>query len=132
MADATTAAARLHPVAQRLDQLTKQIWDDINANDVVDAAPTDGGYLSDFVAIPPATEFCATDSVVTPAEGARFNVRMLRIVNGADGSSGVHNPFLAEALLRANIDELKASIPRAPGGQGSCAGNHERAAWRDN
>ena len=87
----------------------------MNANDVVDAAPTDGGYLSDVVAIPPATEFSATDSVISPAEGARFNVRMLRIVDGADGSSGVHNPFLAEALLRANIDELQGHLPRASG-----------------
>jgi hypothetical protein len=94
-----------------MDQLTKQIWDDINANDTVDPAPTDAGYLSDFTAIPPATEFSATDGRVSPAEGARFNVRMLRIVDGADGSSGVHNPFMAEALLRANIDELQATYP---------------------
>ena len=113
-ASATQAVQAFTTVTQRLDQLTKQIWDDINANDVVDAAPTDGGYLSDVAAIPPATEFSPTDNIITPAEGARFNVRMLRIVNGADGSSGVHNPFLAEALLRANIDELKARYPGLP------------------
>jgi hypothetical protein len=73
----------------------------------------DAGYLADVVAIPPA-EFLATDGRVSPAEGARFNVRMLRIVDGADGSSGVHNPFLAEALLRANIDELQATYPGLP------------------
>jgi hypothetical protein len=33
---------------------------------------------------------------------------------GVDGSSGVHNPFLAEALLRANIDELQATYPGLP------------------
>ena len=112
-ASATQAVLAFTTVSQRLDQLTNQIWEDINADDVVDAAPTDGGYLSDFVAIPP-TEYLPTDSTITPAEGARFNVRMLRLVNGKDGSSGVHNPFLAEALLRANIDELKATYPALP------------------
>ncbi|HEX7336920.1 MAG TPA: hypothetical protein VF252_06905, partial [Gemmatimonadales bacterium] len=34
--------------------------------------------------------------------------------DGADGSSGVHNPFMAEALLRANIDELQAAYPGLP------------------
>lgn len=111
--DATTAAAAFNLSRQRMDQLTKQIWDDLNANDTVDVAPTDGGYLSDFVSIPP-TEFSATDGRISPAEGARFNVRMLRIVAGADGSSGVHNPFMAEALLRANIDELQATYPGLP------------------
>jgi hypothetical protein len=33
---------------------------------------------------------------------------------GVDGSSGVHNPFLAEALLRADIDELQATYPGLP------------------
>ena len=54
------------------------------------------------------------DSTTTPAEGARFNVRMLREEDGADGSHGVHNPFLAEALLRANIEELVAVYPGLP------------------
>ena len=33
---------------------------------------------------------------------------------GVDGASGVHNPFLAEALLRADIDELQATYPGLP------------------
>jgi hypothetical protein len=45
------------------------------------------------------------DNKITAAEGARFNWNTLR-EGGPDGSHGVHNPFLAEALLRANIDEL--------------------------
>jgi hypothetical protein len=101
-----------------MDQLTKQIWDDINENDILEAAPTDGGYLSDFTLIPP-TEYVTTDSRVSPAEGALFNVRMLEpgprpLGGGVDGSSGVHNPFLAEALLRANIEELQATYPGLP------------------
>jgi hypothetical protein len=109
---ATSAVSALALSKQRLDQLVAQIWNDSNGNDVVEAAPTDGGYLSDFVNVPP-TEYAPTDGRISPAEGARFNVRMLR-EGGADGSHGVHNPFLAEALLRANIDELRAAYPGLP------------------
>jgi hypothetical protein len=116
--DASAAAAAFNLSSQRMDQLTKQIWNDINENDTLEAAPTDGGYLSDFTLIPP-TEYVTTDSRVSPAEGALFNVRMLEpgprpLGGGVDGSSGVHNPFLAEALLRANIDELQATYPGLP------------------
>jgi len=111
----TSAVSAFTLSSQRLDQLTKQIWDDKNANDVLEAAPIDGGYLSDFVNIPP-TEFSTTDGRISPAEGATFNVRMLRpgpreLGGGVDGSSGVHNPFLAEALLRADIEELQTTYP---------------------
>jgi hypothetical protein len=109
--DATSAVSAFTLSRQRLLQLTTEIWDDKNGNDAIDAAPTDGGYLSDVVNIPP-TEYVTNDSKITPAEGARFNVRMLRENDPhADGSFGVHNPFLAEALLRANIEELKATYP---------------------
>jgi hypothetical protein len=117
-ASTTVAVAAFTLISQDLDRLTKQIWDDKNGDDVIDAAPVDGGYLSDFVTIP-ATEYSTTDTRTTPAEGARFNVRMLRPGpreegGGVDGSSGVHNPFLARALLGANIDELQATYPGLP------------------
>jgi len=116
--DASTAAAAFASSRDLLDQLTKQIWDDKNANDTVEPAPTDGGYLSDFTNVPP-TEYVTGDNHVTPAEGALFNVRMLRpgpreLGGGVDGSSGVHNPFLARALLSADIDELRATYPGLP------------------
>ena len=107
--NATTAVAAFTGISQDLDRLTKQIWDDKNGDDVVDGTPTDGGYLADKVNVPD-TNYVVTDSKITPAEGARFNVRMLR-EGGADGSHGVHNPFLARALLGANIDELQAAYP---------------------
>ena len=110
--DATSAVAAFNLSDQRLDQLTAQIWDDRNGNDAVDAAPIDGGYLSDLTNVP-LTEYSPSDGRTSPAEGARFNVRMLRS-NGADGSHGVHNPFLAEALLRATIEELQNSYPGLP------------------
>jgi hypothetical protein len=117
-ADASAAAAAFASSRQLLDQLTKQIWDDKNGNDTLEAAPTDGGYLSDFTNVP-ATEYVSGDNHITPAEGALFNVRMLRpgpreLGGGVDGSSGVHNPFLARALLSADIDELRAAYPGLP------------------
>jgi predicted CXXCH cytochrome family protein len=57
----------------------------------------------------------AADRVITPLDGAEFNVRTFGenaagdfvIASGnTDRSHTVHNPFLAEALLRANIEEL--------------------------
>ena len=56
------------------------------------------------------SEFNYKDNVITEAEGVLFNVRMIaegRYANG-DGSFGVHNPFLAQSLLTASIDVLKA------------------------
>ena len=140
--DATAAVSAFSLSAQRLDQLTKQIWDDVNGNDAIDpdstacstlvlpcANPTgspatddanranwDAGLLArtDIIAnTGPGSQYITNDNTITPAEGARFNVRMLR-EGGADGSSGVHNPFLAEALLRADIEELQATYPGLP------------------
>jgi predicted CXXCH cytochrome family protein len=57
----------------------------------------------------------AGDRRITPLDGAEFNVRTFGenaagdfvIASGnTDRSHTVHNPFLAEALLRANIEEL--------------------------
>jgi hypothetical protein len=159
--DATAAVSAFTLSAQRLDQLTKQIWDDVNGNDAIDPDSTacsagarrirvgavtdtvpcsnptlpgsdpddaenranwDAGLLARTDIIPTITgiptisdtnQYVTNDATITPAEGARFNVRMLR-EGGADGSSGVHNPFLAEALLRATIDELQAEYPGLP------------------
>jgi hypothetical protein len=137
--NATAAVAAFTVITQDVDRLTKQIWDDVNVNDTIDpdstacsalalpcANPTgstttdstnranwDAGFLArtDLV---PATEYVTNDNKITPAEGARFNVRMLRIEGGADGSHGVHNPFLARALLGADITELQATYPGLP------------------
>jgi predicted CXXCH cytochrome family protein len=68
----------------------------------------------------------AGDRVITALDGAEFNVRTFgENANGdfvissgnTDRSHTVHNPFLAEALLRANIEELTAlygSLPWFP------------------
>jgi hypothetical protein len=137
-ASATQAVQVFTGITQDLDRLTKEIWDDKNANDAIDpdstacsalalpcANPTgnpatddanranwDDGLLARTDLIP-GTEYVTNDNKITPAEGARFNVRMLR-EGGADGSHGVHNPFLARALLGADITELQTTYPGLP------------------
>ena len=137
-ADATTAVSAFTLITQDLDRLTKEIWDDKNGNDAVDpdstacstlalpcANPTgtpatddanranwDAGLLARTDLIP-AAEYATNDNKISPAEGARFNVRMLR-EGGSDGSHGVHNPFLARALLGADITEIQATYPGLP------------------
>ncbi|HEY7193777.1 MAG TPA: hypothetical protein VH439_08550, partial [Gemmatimonadales bacterium] len=65
------------------------------------------------------------DRVITASDGAEFNVRAVgedasgnfvagTSVAGGDRSHTVHNPFLAEALLRANIEELTALYGSQP------------------
>jgi predicted CXXCH cytochrome family protein len=50
-------------------------------------------------------EFSTTDNKITVGEGANFNAGLL----SGDGSRGVHNPFLIEALLNASITALKST-----------------------
>jgi hypothetical protein len=160
-ASASVAVAAFTGLSQDLDRLTKQIWDDRNANDAVDPDSTacaagalrirrgetatdtipcanlpetppeqatenranwDAGLLARTDLIPtigPTSQYNPTDGTISPAEGARFNVRMLRLEDGADGSNGVHNPFLARALLGATIVELQDRYPGLPSASAS-------------
>lgn len=110
-AGAAQAVAAFANDSTILDNLTRIIWDDKNKNDQVDGAPMDGGLLADKVHVPDTNY--TNNAITTPAEGAVFNVRMLR-VGGEDGSYGVHNPFLSQGLLRANIVELLNAYPGLP------------------
>jgi predicted CXXCH cytochrome family protein len=64
----------------------------------------------------------ANDRVITPVDGAEWNVRAFgedslgNILSGSttDRSHTVHNPFFAEAMLRANIAELTALYGSQP------------------
>ncbi len=63
----------------------------------------------------------AGDRVITPLDGAEFNVRAVGedatgtpFGSTSDRSHTVHNPFLAEALLRANVEELTALYGAQP------------------
>lgn len=109
------AAGRLVGARADIEALAAQIWVDTDHDQTIDAAPTDAGYLAIIRRDRPAELTNAT--VITPARGAEFNVKTFgeRYSNG-DKSLGVHNPFLARALLAANITELRAAygLPAPP------------------
>jgi predicted CXXCH cytochrome family protein len=110
------AAGRLAGARGDIESLAAQIWVDANHNETIDPAPTDAGYLA-IIRRDRPTELTTT-TVTTPARGAEFNVRTFaegRYANG-DKSLGVHNPFLARALLAANIIELRGAygLPAPP------------------
>lgn len=108
-ANANSAASALANSRGNIDLLVDQIWTDLDGDKAVDPAPIDGGYLATIRASTPAA--FASDNIISAAEGALFNVRLVGegFDSHADGSFGVHNPFLALALLRANIQELQAT-----------------------
>ncbi len=110
------AAGRLALARSEIETLSAQIWTDLNGNQSIDAAPVDGGYLAIIKRDRPAE--LSNPTVITPARGARFNVTTFgenRYANG-DRSRGVHNPFLARALLGASINELRTAyaLPAPP------------------
>ncbi len=94
----------------RLRSLSHDLWVDVNHNETVDAFPTDSGILARVKAN--TTDLNPSNSVITAADGAEFNVKLVGedtlgfLYSNGDKSHGVHNPFIAEALLRANVDEL--------------------------
>jgi len=70
--------------------------------------------------------------VITAARGAEFNVKTFgenRYSNG-DRSKGAHNPFLARALLGANINELRTryALPAPPASVSALVEQSLRAA----
>jgi len=109
------AAGRLVGARNEIELLAAQIWTDLNKNETIDPAPIDGGYLAIIRRDLPAE--LTNPTVITPARGAEFNVKTFaeRYSNG-DRSKGAHNPFLARALLGANINELKTryALPAPP------------------
>jgi hypothetical protein len=104
-----------------LKTLVDVVWVDLNGNQTIDAYPTDTGYLPK-VKLNQPTEFTYTDETITAAEGAEFNARTVGegLYDNGDKSIGVHNPFLARALIQANIQELLATyggyLPAPPAG----------------
>jgi hypothetical protein len=102
-----------------LQTLSDQIWTDVNHNEVVDAFPTDTGMLPRIKAN--TTDLNSSNAVITAADGAEFNVRLVGegtngffLYSNGDKSHGVHNPFYAEALLRASIAEMNAQYTGQP------------------
>ncbi len=114
--DPVVASTIFNAERQAIKNLVETIW--INNGDPVGASTPrvdagDGGYLADiFIADPTQfTKEAAGSAVLTPAEGAIFNVQIYGegYYSHNDGSKGVHNPFYAEALLAATIQELEAT-----------------------
>jgi predicted CXXCH cytochrome family protein len=98
-----------------LKLLVDEVWVDVDGDQTIDAYPVDTGYLAKVKASQP-TAFTYTDSIITPAEGAEFNARTVGegLYGNGDKSIGVHNPFLARALIQANIQELLATYAFLP------------------
>ena len=116
----TAAVSAFNTVRARMKFFTDQLWQNLDADGSIDAAPTDGGLLAQLKASQPGEW---TDPLVlSPAEGAEFNTRMCGEYgqSTSDNSKGVHNPFLCESLLIATIDYLKVHYglttpsPRVP------------------
>jgi predicted CXXCH cytochrome family protein len=98
-----------------LATLADQIWIDNPAGTASEIGVPDAGDQG-FLSKIPSTEYNTTDNVITVAEGVLFNMRLVaedRYANG-DRSFGVHNPFLAQALLTASIQALNATYGPFP------------------
>jgi predicted CXXCH cytochrome family protein len=106
-----------------LDSLLTVLWDDLNDNDTLEAAPTDAGLLPQIVAVYGDIELDRTDTLFTFAEGILYNAQIAatdsterflggRVKVGTRANSlgghptsgnGIHNPWLLDALLKASI-----------------------------
>jgi hypothetical protein len=102
------AAGLFNTARATLKSYTNQLWIDSNGDDVLDAAPTDGGLLATVHQTQPA-EFDASDNILSVGEAVEFNARLCGEYgqSNTDNSKGAHNPFLCEALLIASIDYVK-------------------------
>jgi predicted CXXCH cytochrome family protein len=95
--------------------LANVLWNDLNGNGQLQAAPTDGGLLATVRAQQPG-EWSATDGRTSPAEGAEFNARLCGEYgqSTSDNSKGVHNPFLCRDLLLYTAEYLRSYYPYLP------------------
>lgn len=84
------------------DDYNRANWDDglLARTDLIPIIGPTAAFPND------TNQYKTNDSYISPAEGALFNVRMLRPEGGSDGSHGVHNPFLSRGLLIADIAEI--------------------------
>ncbi len=116
---ASAVAAALESQRATVKILADQIWTDSDGDQVLyDTTATgafnafDPGDTGLLTQIPdPLTQINHKDNVVSIAEGALFNARLVGedLYANGDRSKGVHNPFLARDLLAASINSLKAT-----------------------
>lgn len=115
-ANAAAANNAFNTVRDRMKFLTDQLWQNLNNDRDLQAAPTDAGLLATLRAQRP-NEWSAADNAITPAEGAEFNARLCGEYgqSNSDNSKGVHNPFLCEALLISTISYIRThyNLPAA-------------------
>jgi hypothetical protein len=94
----------------RIQQLSAELWVDGDGDESVDTTGVDFGIL-------PAIKKNTTDlnpsaAPVTGADNAEFNAKTFGesatqfLYGNGDKSHTVHNPFIAEAMLRASIEEM--------------------------
>jgi cytochrome c553 len=110
------AVSRLTQIRDEKEGYLKTLWVDLNANQTLDAYPTDTGYLAKIkLNAPNDLNFTTApySTIMTPAKGALFNAQLTgeRLTGHPDGSHGVHNPFLYRALLQSSIADLLANYP---------------------
>jgi predicted CXXCH cytochrome family protein len=129
-ADASVAANFFNLERTAVNNLVDVLWKDKDGDRVLDALPTDSGYLPTVYANTPA-EFNGSNGLTT-AEGALWNAMMLgeNLHDHPDGSKGVHNPIFYEALLAATIDAMEASYPTLPPPSAGVRATMERALAR--
>jgi predicted CXXCH cytochrome family protein len=117
--DANAAASALASQRADIQTLANILWNDVDGDQVLyDTLSTgafgafDAGDTGLLTQIPdPTTAINHKDLVVSIAEGALFNARLIgenRYANG-DRSKGVHNPFLSTALLAASIEAVQTT-----------------------
>jgi predicted CXXCH cytochrome family protein len=106
-ATAEVAVSAFSTVRNRMKLFTDQLWQDLNKDGTLQAAPTDAGLLPTVKQQRPA-EWTTAD--ITAAEGAEFNTRLCGEYgsSNSDNSKGVHNPFLCDALLTSTIPYIKS------------------------
>jgi predicted CXXCH cytochrome family protein len=118
-ADASAAALALSSQRADIEVLADILWNDADGDEVLyDTLATgefgafDAGDTGLLTQIPnPTVEINHKDRIVSIAEGALFNARLVgedRYANG-DRSKGVHNPFLSTQLLAASIQAVQTT-----------------------
>lgn len=114
-ANANAAASAFNATRGEIELLADFLWDDTDADQTIDAFPTDQGYLPRIKANAPG-DLNPSDATVTAADGSEFNVRMCAEGRHShpDGSKGTHNKFLCVALLSQSATYLKSIYPFLP------------------
>jgi len=100
-----------------LQVLVDQLWKDVDGDAVLVTWGTnkigssydagDTGLLRQVA----LTEYNYGDNKISVAEGALYNAQLVGegLYANGDGSFGTHNPFLAQALMAASINAMKAT-----------------------